>query len=257
MNIDVPGNGAAVRQPFAIAGWALDATAQTGTGITTLHVWAFPASGAAPRFVGVAGYGGARPDVGAAFGTQFTPSGFSIEVSGFAPGAYQFMVFGWVAALNGFNVVRTVNVTIGSSALLVIDLPQTLVDRRAHFPARGMDVRLERPGRHRHRHDSRVGLPRRGRRAKLCRSAGVWRVTAGRRRVLRQPLYAERLQLVGVHADARYVRPGRLFSQRRDEQLRRGAGGAGHGAIDRFRVQGSGFRVRSSRFAVSATLSSR
>jgi glucose/arabinose dehydrogenase len=126
MNIDLPGNGATVRQPFAIAGWALDATSPTGTGITTLHVWAFPASGAAPRFVGVAGYGGARPDVGAAFGTQFTPSGFGIEVSGFAPGAYQFMVFGWVAALNGFNVVRTVNVTIGSSALLVIDLPRHL-----------------------------------------------------------------------------------------------------------------------------------
>jgi len=41
-----------------IAGWAFDATAATGTGIATLHVWAFPASGAAPQFVGVAAYGG-------------------------------------------------------------------------------------------------------------------------------------------------------------------------------------------------------
>ncbi len=122
MNIDLPVNGAAVRQPFVIAGWAFDATAPTGTGIDTLHVWAFPASGA-PRFVGVASYGGARPDVGGVFGAQFTPSGFGLLVSGLPPGAYQFMVFGWVAASNGFTIVRTVNVTIGSSTLLFVDQP--------------------------------------------------------------------------------------------------------------------------------------
>ena len=123
MSIDIPGNGSVVRQPFVIAGWAFDATAASGTGISTLHIWAFPASGAAPRFVGVAAYGGARPDVGGVFGSQFTPSGFGLEVTGFPPGAYQFMVFGWVTASNGFTLVRSVNVIIGSSTLLFIDLP--------------------------------------------------------------------------------------------------------------------------------------
>jgi len=126
MSIDIPSNGALVRQPFVIAGWAFDATAATGTGIATLHVRAFPASGAAPQFVGVAAYGGARPDVGGVFGTQFTPSGFGLQVSGLPPGAYQFMVFGWVTASNGFTLVRTVNVTIGSSTLLAVDLPANL-----------------------------------------------------------------------------------------------------------------------------------
>ena len=126
MTIDIPSNGAAVRQPFVIAGWAFDQTAAAGTGITTLHVWAFPASGAAARFVGVAAYGGARPDVGGVFGTQFTPSGFGLQVSGLPPGAYQFMVFGWVAASNGFTIVRAVNVTIGSSTLLVVDRPTNM-----------------------------------------------------------------------------------------------------------------------------------
>jgi glucose/arabinose dehydrogenase len=126
MSIDVPANGSVLRQPFVIAGWALDQTAATGTGITTLHVWAFPASGAAARFVGVAAIGGARPDVGAFFGSQFTPSGFGLQVSGLPPGAYQFALFGWVAASNGFTLVRSVNVTIGSSTLLVIDVPANL-----------------------------------------------------------------------------------------------------------------------------------
>ena len=124
MSIDIPGNGSVVRQPFVIAGWAFDATAASGTGISTLHIWAFPASGAAPRFVGVASYGGARPDVGGVFGSQFTTSGFGLEVTGFPPGAYQFMVFGWVTASNGFTLVRSVNVIIGSSTLLFIDLPR-------------------------------------------------------------------------------------------------------------------------------------
>ena len=124
MSIDIPGNGSVVRQPFVIAGWAFDATAASGTGIATLHVWAFPASGAAPRFVGVASYGGARPDVGGVFGSQFTTSGFGLEITGFPPGAYQFMVFGWVTASNGFTLVRSVNVIIGSSTLLFIDLPR-------------------------------------------------------------------------------------------------------------------------------------
>jgi len=123
MHIDIPAQGAVVSQPFFLAGWTFDATAATGTGINTIHVWAFPASGAAPRFVGVPTYGGNRPDVGAAFGAQFTPSGFGLGVSGLAPGAYRLIAFGWVTAMGTFGVVQTVDVTIVASTLMAIDLP--------------------------------------------------------------------------------------------------------------------------------------
>jgi hypothetical protein len=130
MHIDIPANGAVVHQPFVVAGWALDASAPSGTGITTLHVWAFPASGPA-RFLGVAGMNGQRPDVGALFGAQFTPSGFGISISGLAPGSYQLMVFGWVAASGGFAVARSVQIVVQASTLLVVDTPpnSATVDR--------------------------------------------------------------------------------------------------------------------------------
>jgi glucose/arabinose dehydrogenase len=124
LNIDVPAQGSVVTQPFVLSGWAFDSSAASGTGISTIHVWAFPnpGSGAVPRFVGVPNFG-SRPDVGAAFGTQFTPSGFGLAVSGLPPGVYQFWLFGWVDALGTFGIVRTVDVTIVSSTLLAIDRP--------------------------------------------------------------------------------------------------------------------------------------
>jgi hypothetical protein len=130
MFIDTPANGAAVRQPFVMAGWALDGTAQSGTGISTMHVWAFPAAGT-PQFVGVAGLGGARPDVGAIFGSQFNPSGFGLTISGLPPGNYQLVAFAWVAAAGGFTLARSVNVTVLSSTLLAVDTPvhNTIVTR--------------------------------------------------------------------------------------------------------------------------------
>ena len=97
-------------QPFVLAGWAFDAIAPSGTGIRTIHVWAFQSQPwdyhlPVPAFVGVPNFG-SRPDVGAAFGTQFTPSGFELVVSGLPPGAYQLSLFGWVDAIGGFGIVR-------------------------------------------------------------------------------------------------------------------------------------------------------
>src|SRR5262249_52306379 len=96
MFIDTPTQGAVLRQPFLFSGWAFDGAAQVGTGIDTVHVWAFPTSGAPGMFVGVATYGASRPDVGAVFGSQFTPSGFGLNISGLSPGSYRLMGFGRV-----------------------------------------------------------------------------------------------------------------------------------------------------------------
>ena len=123
MTIDTPANGASVRQPFLVAGWAIDATSPAGTGMGTAHhVWAFPLNGAAPMFAGVT-TANARPDVAAYFGSQFAQSGYGLVVSGLAPGAYRLAIYGWVNALANFGVARTVDVTVGSTTLLVIDAP--------------------------------------------------------------------------------------------------------------------------------------
>ena len=122
MHIDLPAQGSTVTQPFVLAGWAFDSTATSGTGVTTVHAWAFPSSGPAV-FLGVPTYGGARPDVGAAFGGRFTPSAWGLAVRGLAPGSYRILVFGWVSAIGGFGVTRSVDVTVASSTLMSIDIP--------------------------------------------------------------------------------------------------------------------------------------
>ena len=122
MHIDLPAQGSTVTQPFTLAGCALDLTSTSGTGVTTVHAWAFPASGA-PNFLGVPAYGGARPAVGGAFGSRFTPSGWGLGVRGLPPGPYRIMVFGWVTAMGGFGVVRSVDITVNSSTLMSIDIP--------------------------------------------------------------------------------------------------------------------------------------
>jgi hypothetical protein len=92
MSLDVPAPGPTAGGAFTIAGWAFDAAAASGTGVDAIHVWAYPASGA-PVFLGVAAYGGARPDVAAVFGSRFQNSGFGLNVTGIAPGAYTLVVY--------------------------------------------------------------------------------------------------------------------------------------------------------------------
>jgi len=144
MNIDLPVQGAVVAQPFVLAGWAFDASAPSGTGISTIHVWAFQSQPwdyhlPVPAFVGVPNFG-SRPDVGAAFGTQFTPSGFGLVVSGLPPGPYQLSLFGWVDAIGGFGIVRTVDVTIVSSTQLAIDLPPNFSTVNQPFHVAGWSI---------------------------------------------------------------------------------------------------------------------
>ena len=50
--IDTPGGGDQVGQPFSVAGWAASLDATDGSGIDTIHVWAYPVSGAAPNLPG-------------------------------------------------------------------------------------------------------------------------------------------------------------------------------------------------------------
>jgi hypothetical protein len=87
-----------VDQPLTIAGWALDRSATSGTGIDHVLVYAnrLPDAESAVgtmTFVGAAEYGLPRPAIANAFGPQFVNSGFRLTVSGLAPGFYRFAVY--------------------------------------------------------------------------------------------------------------------------------------------------------------------
>jgi streptogramin lyase len=125
MSVDTPAPGAALLPSFLVGGWALDTAATSGTGVDTVHVFAFPnpGSGALPIFLGAATYGIPRPDVGAIFGPQFTNSGFGLTATGLAPGLYRIDVFGRSTVTGGFSIVRSVTVTVSASALMNIDSP--------------------------------------------------------------------------------------------------------------------------------------
>ena len=110
--IDTPARQQDVGQPFVLAGWAIDLDDAVGTGIDTLHVWAYPLAGGDPMFIGAATYGGARPDVAALHGNRFKPSGYSLLVQGLTPGNYDLAVFGWSTAAGGFAPAKTVRVTV-------------------------------------------------------------------------------------------------------------------------------------------------
>ena len=102
VEIDVPSSQQDVGQPFVLAGWAADLNAAEGTGISTLHAWAYPLTGGPPVFLGATHYGGARPDVAAAHGDQFAESGFGLKVQGLTPGNYDLAVFAWSMERGGF-----------------------------------------------------------------------------------------------------------------------------------------------------------
>ena len=85
-----------------MAGWAASLDATDGSGIDTIHVWAYPVSGAAPIFLGVANQGVSRPDVAAAYGEEFGQAGYELQAQGLSAGDYDLAVFAWSSRLSGF-----------------------------------------------------------------------------------------------------------------------------------------------------------
>lgn len=114
MSIDTPGQGTTLSGGFALGGWAVDAAAGDGPGVDAIHVWAYPnpGSGANPIFVGVAAYGGARPDVGAILGQNFTASGFNPIVQELPAGVYDLVVYAHSTLTGTFNNAAAVRVTV-------------------------------------------------------------------------------------------------------------------------------------------------
>jgi hypothetical protein len=100
-----------------VAGWAADLDSDIDSGVDTVHVWAYPVIDNGTRhgdpiWIGVATYGGMRPDVGAVYGERFTKSGYGIYVSDLPPGTYDLAVFAHSMVMGEFAPARTVRVTI-------------------------------------------------------------------------------------------------------------------------------------------------
>jgi YD repeat-containing protein len=123
MNVDVPANGT-VASYFWISGWAIDAGAGSGTGVDLVQVWAYPnpGSGQSPVFVGTATYGGSRPDVGAAYGSQFTPSGFGLSAN-LGAGYYQVVVYAHSTVTGSWSQAQSVYVTVTAGIYMSVDTP--------------------------------------------------------------------------------------------------------------------------------------
>jgi hypothetical protein len=110
--IDVPTSQQNVAQPFMIGGWAADLDAPSGTGVSTLHAWAYPLAGGSPIFLGAAHYGGSRPDVATAHGAQFRDSGYGLIVDGLVPGNYDVAVFALSAVSGDFVPAKVVRIAV-------------------------------------------------------------------------------------------------------------------------------------------------
>jgi hypothetical protein len=103
-------------------------------------VWAYPAAGGAPRFVGTATSGVQRPDVGAAFGARFAAAGFTLPASGLTPGDWTLVVFAHSVVTGSFDLVKTTRVTLPEGGAAVIDTPAAGATVATPFTVAGWGV---------------------------------------------------------------------------------------------------------------------
>jgi hypothetical protein len=112
MTIDTPANGTQVQAGALLAGWAIDLGSGSDAGIDAVHVWAFPAGGGSPRFLGAAQYGARHDDVAAAFGTRFLNSGYNLVLSGLNSGTYTIVVYARSSVTGTFNQSKQISLAI-------------------------------------------------------------------------------------------------------------------------------------------------
>src|SRR5262249_22103798 len=92
VNIDNPSPGEQNMSPGWIAGWAVDTAAPEGTGIDMVAIYMDGDQGTG-TFLGLADYGGDRPDVAFVLGSEnFRHSGFTFSLAGstISPGPHSF-----------------------------------------------------------------------------------------------------------------------------------------------------------------------
>jgi hypothetical protein len=139
--IDAP-DDATTGHSIDVAGWSADFAASSGTGIDAVHVWAFPAGGGAPIFLGAAGAAIARPDVATAFGAQFTNAGFQFHATGLPAGSYTVVAYGRSTISGSFSGFCTTSVTVASRPVMSLDLPASGATVPSGFSAGGWAIDL-------------------------------------------------------------------------------------------------------------------
>jgi len=98
-------------QSFTVSGWAVDLAAPSGTGVDTVHVWAFPPTGA-PIFLGAATYGIVCANAENYLGARARNSGFSLAVSTLPAGQYRIVAFAHSTVSGQFDQSRANVMTI-------------------------------------------------------------------------------------------------------------------------------------------------
>jgi len=127
MFLDVPGPGSLVQTSFGVSGWAVDLSAPSGTGVATVHVWAFPTTGAPPIFLGAANMGVGRPDIAAHFGNPaFASAGFGLS-AWLPPGSYDIRAYAFSTVSGSFNHSASSRVTV----VQPISVPRMYIDAPA------------------------------------------------------------------------------------------------------------------------------
>jgi len=114
MSLDGPLSDSTMGLSFTVNGWAGDRMASTGTGVDSVHVWAFPVNGGEALFAGVASYGELRTDVGNLLGRQFDRSGYSLNVTTLPAGSYSLVVFAHSTVSGTFNQSCVARITLRS-----------------------------------------------------------------------------------------------------------------------------------------------
>lgn len=110
--LDAPRPHQVVNESFHVGGWAVDWAARSTTGVMTIHVWAYPDTGASAIFLGVPSAGN-RSDVAAAYGSNFLKSGFGLNVHGkLPPGGYLLAVFPYSEIRRAFDYDSAIGIPI-------------------------------------------------------------------------------------------------------------------------------------------------
>lgn len=124
--VDQPNSGGTYGGRVLVQGWAVDTAAPAGTGIDSVHVWAFPAGGGPGVLVGAATLGVARLDVGSYLGDyRFTNSGYQI-VARLPPGTYDLGVYARSTVTNVFGTVKVIRVVVTApptDPIMAVDTP--------------------------------------------------------------------------------------------------------------------------------------
>jgi hypothetical protein len=101
----------AAGQSCTVSGRAVDFAAPAGTGVDTVHVWAFPETGS-PIFLGAATYGLPCANAANYLGERARASGFSRTVTSLAAGKCRIVAFAHSAVSGLFDQSRVNAMTI-------------------------------------------------------------------------------------------------------------------------------------------------